>query len=98
MEGDCGLVALEAVLAQGAAGAAYGLVAGKGPDYELADHRVVEGWDPVPLVHRGVHAHSGAAGHVEERDLARGGHAVVVGVLGVEAEPSGGPGAGGRGA
>src|SRR4028119_857376 len=91
MEGDCGLDALEAVLAQGAAGAAYGLVTGKGPDYELADHRVVEGRDFVPLVHRGVHADAGTTGHVEERDLARGGHEAVVGVLGVEAELYGVP-------
>src|SRR5918999_1573199 len=84
VEGDGGLDALQAVLAQGAAGAVYGLLAGEGPNDELADHRIVERWDLVTLVDGRVHPDAGAAGDVEEGDLTRRGHEVLLGVLGVD--------------
>src|SRR5918997_4243604 len=84
VEGDGGLDTLQAVLAQGAAGAVYSLLAGEGPDDELTDHRVIERWDLVTLVDGRVHPDAGAAGDVEEGDLTRRGHEVLLGVLGVD--------------
>src|SRR5688500_11532914 len=84
VQGDGGLDALYAIFAKGPASPIYGLLAGKGPNDEFADHRVVERWDLVALVDRRVHADAGSAGDVEEGDLARRGHEVLVGVLGVD--------------
>ena len=86
MEGDRGLYAFEAVFAEGAPGPADGLIAGEGPDDELADHRVVERGDLISLVDRRVHPDAGAAGDFERGDLTWRGHEVLVGVLGVDAK------------
>src|SRR5688572_1071552 len=50
VEGDRRLYTLEAVFAEGASGPADSFLSSKGPDYELAHHRVVERGDLVPLV------------------------------------------------
>ncbi len=51
---------------------------------DLGDHRVEVGRDLVALAHAGVDPDARASGQVEQRDAARGGREVAVGILGVE--------------